>query len=172
MGEQLYLPNKEFIALPVFKFMGCWTLETIASPNLRKQQHSSMASHICGFLGEAEETCAACSFGIAGWGPNLAVGLSKERLEFGGRLVIVNTPREDLWSETAPVSILNADTIDTFPLGQHRSHGQETTWYVKAPQLGRLDVCQHSHCPLCQCLPSSVPLVAIFRVFSLDHLLY
>lgn len=65
--------------------------------------------------------------GIAGWDLNLAVGLMKERLEIGGHLVTVDTPRVDLWSETAPVSILKADTIDTFPLSQHWSHGQETT---------------------------------------------
>lgn len=93
-----------------------------------EKQHSSLASQICGFLGDAEEMClAACSLGITGFGLNLAAALTKERLEIGGHLVTVGTPRTDPWSGTAPVSVLDADIIDTFPLSQHWPHRQEPT---------------------------------------------
>lgn len=70
---------------------------------------------------------AACSFGITGCGLNLAAALTKERLETGGRLVTVDTPRTDPWSGTAPVSVLDTDTTDAFPLSQHWPHRQEPT---------------------------------------------
>lgn len=60
MGEELNLPNKGSIALPLFKFMGCWSLDSNCQSGSNGAAAPLLGKSGLGFPGRSRRNVLSC----------------------------------------------------------------------------------------------------------------